>query len=571
MARTTFGGTLADYVVLPESGVYRRPGSVEVTVWSAQTGGTQLTDLLLGGNPVTSLRTGSEGLIPAFQGPDGVTEAWYQVAGASQRVRIATGPQGPAGTPGADGAPGGSDEAMAAWVADEDSLTREALSAADGPIAAVVPLAAADKGGRRLAGMLAAPVGSARRDAQMMAVATRSATWNLSDNNGNPDPIPWNTERLDTGGIHSTSTNTSRMTVPPGGGGIWKGRVAIPFPVNTTGVREVFVRQTYAQSGGTSIITPRTSIQAASLGRFHVMQVDIPPTPMRAGDYLEVQYFQNSGGTLVMDPSGAFFQIERVGDFRNSWESVTFSADTDYRGSWEKYVQTGGSTIEGIGLTVAPDPVNPERLCGKIRCTQDNDSVLYPRVQAATAANISRTTGDVYIGLSVLIPQETHDALTAAGHGLNIHEIYGPPSGTRSPNLLQYNPTVGLNLNAWIGGADARLWTLAPADCVGRWVDIVHRVRLNDDPAVGFHELWADWTGVGIQPQTLSYGGQTGTRFYLSTVLPGVNDGGNNYSSLKVSWANGSSLEEASIYIGEHRLGGSLWVATERAQYSHAY
>ena len=83
MARTTFGGTLADYVVLPESGAYRRPGSVEVTVWDSQTGGTQLTDLLLlDGTPVTSLRTGSEGLIPAFQGPDGVKEAWYQVPGS---------------------------------------------------------------------------------------------------------------------------------------------------------------------------------------------------------------------------------------------------------------------------------------------------------------------------------------------------------------------------------------------------------------------------------------------------------------------------------------------------------
>ncbi|WP_447643157.1 hypothetical protein [Nocardioides zeae] len=120
MARTTFGGTLADYVVLPESGVYRRPGSVEVTVWSAQTGGTQLTDLLVGGQAAASLRTGSEGLIPAFQGPDGVTEAWYQVAGASQRVRVATGPAGP---------PGGSDAETAQRVTD-GPLTKTALASA---------------------------------------------------------------------------------------------------------------------------------------------------------------------------------------------------------------------------------------------------------------------------------------------------------------------------------------------------------------------------------------------------------------------------------------------------------
>jgi lysophospholipase L1-like esterase len=138
VARTTFGGTLADYVVLPESGVYRRPGSVEVTVWDAQTGGTQLTDLLLlDGTPVTSLRTGSEGLIPAFRGPDEVKEAWYQVAGASQRQRIATGARGPAGQ---DGAPGGSDAAMAAWINDEDSQTRASLS--ERVVAEATPIAA---------------------------------------------------------------------------------------------------------------------------------------------------------------------------------------------------------------------------------------------------------------------------------------------------------------------------------------------------------------------------------------------------------------------------------------------
>lgn len=137
MARTTFGGTLADYVVLPESGVYRRPGSVEVTVWDAQTGGTQLTDiLLLDGTPVTSLRTGGEGLIPAFQGPDGVKEAWYQVAGASQRYRIAVGQVGPEGPEGPMGDV--TPEAIAARDAAQTAKTQAETARSEAQVAASV-------------------------------------------------------------------------------------------------------------------------------------------------------------------------------------------------------------------------------------------------------------------------------------------------------------------------------------------------------------------------------------------------------------------------------------------------
>lgn len=91
MARSTFGGSAADAVwsTVPSAG-YRLIASLtgqSATMWSQASGGVQYTDLFLDGNPVTSVPVGAGGILPEFQGPDGITTVWAD-AGGGFRARL---------------------------------------------------------------------------------------------------------------------------------------------------------------------------------------------------------------------------------------------------------------------------------------------------------------------------------------------------------------------------------------------------------------------------------------------------------------------------------------------------
>lgn len=442
------------------------------------------------------------------------------------------------------------------------ALTARTKYLAAAVAAALTPDKLVDKAGTSLAGQYVASLWEAHGQSEMMALVKRTATFSLSNNNPST-PISWNDRRYDTSGIWSTG-NPTRATVPAGASGFWNFRASVEFPATATptGVREVLIRRLG------STIMARVGVPANPGGRTQVVQVETGPVPAYQGHYFEVLYYQDSGVTLTGEFAQSSFQAERAGDFRGRWEGVVFSADYQYQAGWSKYQRAGGTVIEPSGLSLQPDPVNPAKLAGRIRCTRFNNSVQYPRVQAQTNSFIT-LTDDVYVGLSIFIPQDTHDRLVVAGHGINLHEIYGPPFGTKSPNIIQYNPVIGLNVNAFIDGQDVKVWQLPPDQCVGKWVDIVHRVRMSTDPAVGFHEVWCD-TGDGnfAVQQVLNNGT---TRFNLATVLPDVNNGGNNFSSLKVSWAADSPLDEATVYFGEHRVGSDLYVRSDRASFNSAY
>jgi hypothetical protein len=94
MSRHQFGGSLADFVVV--AGDPATVGDIDgfqtvlapdtdVTFWTAQTAGTQYTDLLdLTGTPITSAATDSTGALPQLQGPDTDPEIWVMWADASE-------------------------------------------------------------------------------------------------------------------------------------------------------------------------------------------------------------------------------------------------------------------------------------------------------------------------------------------------------------------------------------------------------------------------------------------------------------------------------------------------------
>ncbi|WP_435215933.1 glycosyl hydrolase family 28-related protein [Streptomyces sp. bgisy034] len=85
MARSTFGASLADYVVRPSDGLWSVASGATITFWDDPDAGTQYTDLLdSGGSPVTQVTADEYGQIPEFQGPDGVTGMWADAGGTSR-------------------------------------------------------------------------------------------------------------------------------------------------------------------------------------------------------------------------------------------------------------------------------------------------------------------------------------------------------------------------------------------------------------------------------------------------------------------------------------------------------
>jgi hypothetical protein len=82
MARFTFGGTAGDFVFATNSDLFLKVApSAVLTFWSAQTGGTQYTDLILNGSPATTITATLVGQVPVFSGPDGITQMWVSADG----------------------------------------------------------------------------------------------------------------------------------------------------------------------------------------------------------------------------------------------------------------------------------------------------------------------------------------------------------------------------------------------------------------------------------------------------------------------------------------------------------
>ena len=117
MARFDYGGSVPDFIFTTATvggvtNTMRLPTGAALTFYSAKTGGTQYTDLRLASapsTPVSSIPVGTDGQIPDFQGPDGVTSMW--ATGGLTRVRMVSWSAfgsggGTPGTPGANGADG---------------------------------------------------------------------------------------------------------------------------------------------------------------------------------------------------------------------------------------------------------------------------------------------------------------------------------------------------------------------------------------------------------------------------------------------------------------------------------
>lgn len=109
--------------------------------------------------------------------------------------------------------------------------------------------------------------------------------------------LSFDTEHYDTDNMHSTVTNSSRITVNTAGK--YQFGTNVQIQSNSSGFREVFLRK-----NGSVLIA--YNLLAPANGNVTIANLTTTDTFI-VGDYVEVVVYQNSGGTLAVDstvPSG---------------------------------------------------------------------------------------------------------------------------------------------------------------------------------------------------------------------------------------------------------------------------
>ena len=116
---------------------------------------------------------------------------------------------------------------------------------------------------------------------------TLSANQSCANNTGTM--INWDTENYDTDAFHSTSTNTSRITIPAGKAGYYSISATGAFSSNSTGQRYF----AFYKNGSFEQIFGRAAGYSADTVLSGTVVLNLA-----VGDYIQIEAFQNSGGAL---------------------------------------------------------------------------------------------------------------------------------------------------------------------------------------------------------------------------------------------------------------------------------
>ena len=109
-----------------------------------------------------------------------------------------------------------------------------------------------------------------------------------------------NTEIYDVGSLHSTATNTARMTIPAGGTGLYLVTGKVGWPSNATGDRLLSITKNATGSAHDTI-----NVQVGQTTGTGVQSQDVTTImELTAGDYIEMDVYQTSGGALIIGGDG---------------------------------------------------------------------------------------------------------------------------------------------------------------------------------------------------------------------------------------------------------------------------
>lgn len=108
---------------------------------------------------------------------------------------------------------------------------------------------------------------------------------------GTAQALTFDSERFDRLAMHSTSSNTSRITIPTGWGGIYQIGASVAFTANATGYRQISIKV----NGSTDIVFQNAPTTGSAINHRLSAQTIYY---LNAGDYIEVYANQTSGGAL---------------------------------------------------------------------------------------------------------------------------------------------------------------------------------------------------------------------------------------------------------------------------------
>lgn len=121
---------------------------------------------------------------------------------------------------------------------------------------------------------------------------------NISIANASDTAVTLNSERFDNAGMHSTSSNTPRITIPAGSAGKFLFGALIEFA--QAGVNE---RGNHIKLNGTTYIAKMVHPPATSAPTSMTIT---SMYAMAAGDYIENYVYQSSGSALNLTASGNY-------------------------------------------------------------------------------------------------------------------------------------------------------------------------------------------------------------------------------------------------------------------------
>lgn len=114
--------------------------------------------------------------------------------------------------------------------------------------------------------------------------------------NSTSTPVTFDSESWDTSGIHSTSSNTSRFTVPSGMDGKWQFSWSAPFASGGSGQRIGWLRKNAAGAGSdTDNVIGSIDVKAGS--SYVASLRGTTCVTLAAGDYIELFVYHDSGSS----------------------------------------------------------------------------------------------------------------------------------------------------------------------------------------------------------------------------------------------------------------------------------
>ena len=134
------------------------------------------------------------------------------------------------------------------------------------------------------------------------------SVWRNSDitvSNATYTTVGYNQENYDTDGFHDNTTNNSRITIPTGKGGKYQIFAVIIFDNSTVGIRNMILNK----NGSAVLVNYGSAPSGRNTQTLYTVET------LAAGDYLEIQAYQSSGGALTAFFNGTnnYFGVNYIG------------------------------------------------------------------------------------------------------------------------------------------------------------------------------------------------------------------------------------------------------------------